>query len=314
MMLMISPEDFRQLSSACQQELLGLLTRSTTHATSPASFEDPPPDWEADEYLVEEDHTYLDTPADTPPRAVVPDSAEGAQKQVLDISLATARDLIANISDKSLTALTQFATGQPVELTSLIGAKAPYRDMNELKRSLVGAVNRRLRTVTDNRAAVLFASSRDRQRIHITARSAASLRQAMRLPEPLPDITYVDGAGHTLAPNNTGAQALKQCLHEAAMHMTLRPMEHRNHLLPAQIFQFLSERGFSLCCGKPITDDDGLKQHFAWVGQDQLPANIFDLIDPQGNVRISTDDGTLYLRVFVNHPECVGVLGTLASL
>ena len=316
MMLMISPEDFKQLSPACQQELLSLLTREASLGKTTPAMDDAPPDWDADEFLAEEDASYaIEAPValtEAPARAPTPDATEGAHKQVLDISPATARDLIANISDKSLSVLTQFANGLPVTQSSLIGTDAPYRDLNELKRSLVGAVNRRLRTVTDNRAAVLFASSRDRQRIHITPRSAASLRQAMRLPEPLPTLAFVNASGHALAHGHTASQALLQHLEQAWKHMALRPLEPRCHLLPAQIYPFLADHGFSLRCGKPITDNDGLNAHYAWEPESQLPGDFISLIDPQGNVRLSTEDGTLRLRVFASHPDCADVLASLA--
>ena len=318
MMLMISPEDFRQLSPACQQELLRLLTREPPQAKAPQTFDDAPPAWEEDEYLAEEEPSYASDASEPVTEAAVrsnmPDVAEGASKQVLDISVATARELIANISDKSLSVLTQFANGQPVAQTSLIGANAPYRDLNELKRSLVGAVNRRLRTVTDNRAAVLFASSRDRQRIHITARSAASLRQAMQLPEPLPEFTFVDTTGNALVYTHAAAQAMAQRLNNAWKHMALRPLDARLHLLPAQIYQFLMEHGFTLCCGKPIADEDGLNHHYTWDHNALLPTDILPLIDPQGNIRLSTDDGTLRLRVFVRHPDHAQALATLTPI
>ncbi len=327
MMLMLSPEDFRQLSPACQQELLSLLTRDATLAPVSASPVEPlPPDWETDEYLAEEDTPFyftespFPTPAipatppnpSGPPRSAATDTSDGA-KQVLDISVATARDLIANISDKSLSVLTQFASGQPVSLESLIGSKAPYRDMNELKRSLVGAVNRRLRTVTDNRAAVLFASSRDRQRIHITGRSAASLRQAMQLPEPLPEWAFVNQQGKLLSANDPTIQPLQQQLQTLWARNTLRPLEPRHHLLPQQIAQFLHAQGCMLHYGKPITDETHTT-HFDWVNEQPSTTDGLELIDPQGNVRISTEDGLLRLRVFISHPNCTGVRASWSPL
>ncbi len=49
-----------------------------------------------------------------------------------------------------------FAPGRSIALDELIGEHKPYANMTDLKRSFVGAVNRRLRTVTGNRQAVLF--------------------------------------------------------------------------------------------------------------------------------------------------------------
>ena len=68
-------------------------------------------------------------------------------------------------------------------MDDLIGEKGRYRDFTDLKRSFVGAVNRRLRTVTENRLAMLFASDRDKTRIRITPKSAMSLRLALDIPE-----------------------------------------------------------------------------------------------------------------------------------
>jgi hypothetical protein len=320
MMLMLSPEDFRQLSPACQQELLGLLTRDSAPTPPPsASLDESAPEWETDEYLADEDAApyFADivTPAAlTPERPALQDAADSTNKQVLEISVATARDLIANISDKSLTVLTQFANGQPVALAGLMGANAPYRDMNELKRSLVGAVNRRLRTVTENRAAVLFASSRDRQHIYITPRSAASLRQAMRLAEPTPELIFVGAnTGVLLHQSDPAAHALAQRIHTSWQQISVRPLEPRHQLLPAQVFQYLHTQGFALYGGKPITDEAG-RHHYEWMPQIPTTNALLALIDPQGNARLNNEDGVLRLKIFAGHPECAEARVTLASV
>jgi hypothetical protein len=66
-----------------------------------------------------------------------------------------------------------------VDIDDLVGAGKPYKDMNDLKRSFVGAVNRRLRTVVGNRGAVLFSSDRDKKRIRVLPMTAAALQHVM---------------------------------------------------------------------------------------------------------------------------------------
>ena len=320
MMIMISPEDFRQLSPSCQQEILSLLTRGAA-ASSPLADE-MPPQWEDDAYPQEDESFYPaeDQPdfaeaSPRPPMQPSQDGADGAQKQVLDISVTTARELIANVSSKSQTALSHFATGQPVALASLIGLNAPYRDLNELKRSLVGAVNRRLRTVTDNRAAVLFASDRDKQRIRITARSAASLRQALNLPEPLPAMVYVDVGGRGIDTAHAAAKSLHQAIASAWKKITARPLDQRHALLPAQIYQFLRDQGFSLCTGKPLANDDEMAApHYVFDHGLEVADDLIAQIDPYGNIKLSTDDGLVRMRVFVRHTDSDDALATLALL
>ena len=314
MMIMISPEDFRQLSAACQQELLGLLTRGA--AANP--LDETPPTWEGDDYFSDEGNPYFSdepgSPAETSPRMPVADAPDSAQKQVLDISPGTARELIANVSSKSLSALAHFASGQPVALDALIGLNAPYRDVNELKRSLVGAVNRRLRTVTDNRAAVLFASDRDKKRIRITARSAASLRQALNVPEPLPALEYIDANGQSAQSTAPAAAALAQRIQQAWKHIHLRPLEQRHTLLPAQTYQFLLDQGLALCLAKPIADEDGGAPHFTFDHGDHASEDLIAQIDPQGCIKLPTPEGNLRLRVFVQHASAPGALATLAQI
>lgn len=83
--------------------------------------------------------------------------AEGTpEKVVVDITVEQARALVANLAEKSISTLRFFGGNGAVSLEELIGENSPYVNFTELKRSFVGAVNRRLRTVTGNRTAVLF--------------------------------------------------------------------------------------------------------------------------------------------------------------
>jgi len=77
-------------------------------------------------------------------------------KKVIGISDDQAKKLISNLSDKSISTLEKFTTGDPVSIDKLVGEGKPYKDFVDLKRSFVGPVNRRLRTVTGDRTSVLF--------------------------------------------------------------------------------------------------------------------------------------------------------------
>ena len=165
MMMLITPDDFRNLSPACRQELLALFNSRVDQGNEV----EPPA------YYSGDDEGYQQSEPPT-----IDDVLE--EKRVVDISVEQARELVANISPKSQETLKLFAPGTPVALDTLIGAGCPYRDFTDLKRSFVGAVNRRLRTVSGNRLAVLFASDRDKKCVRITPVAAASLRQVLDSP------------------------------------------------------------------------------------------------------------------------------------
>lgn len=167
--LVISHGDFQHLSQATQQELLAILTGA-----------------ERGEPSVERDEVIEVGPFAEVPLASY-DSDTGSPepaKRVIGISAEQAGELLANLADKSQQTLRLFAVAERVGIDELVGDERPYRDMNDLKRSFVGAVNRRLRTVVGNRAVVLFSSDRDRRRIRVLPSAAAALRQAMGIPDP----------------------------------------------------------------------------------------------------------------------------------
>ena len=116
--------------------------------------------------------------------ALEPDSRDG--KRVIDISVDDAKALIANISSRSLQTLELFAAGKPIALDSLVGHEQPYESLTDLKRSFIGAVTRRLRTVTRNKQAALFLQTSTSPEnpapaIAIRSMSAEALRVAMNL-------------------------------------------------------------------------------------------------------------------------------------
>lgn len=148
MMLTITPEDFRKLSESCQRELLGLLGYMGGYEYTESGDDN--------ESIPYEEGYFRFTEVDSslPLRSLRQEAPQA--KRVIDISPEQAKDLIANISDKSIETLRLFVTGEPIALDDLFGDNKPYSNLSDLKRSFVGAVNRRLRTVTGNRRAVLF--------------------------------------------------------------------------------------------------------------------------------------------------------------
>ena len=112
-----------------------------------------------------------------------PKSRRNSDKKIVEINVDQARQLIANISPLSQKTLMLFVYGDQIAVASLVGPGSDYPDLTALKKSLIGGVVRRLRTVTGNRDAVLFASDPDRSVLFIKPGSASALRQAFNLPE-----------------------------------------------------------------------------------------------------------------------------------
>ncbi|MBK9161149.1 MAG: hypothetical protein IPM27_06250 [Nitrosomonadales bacterium] len=171
MELVITSEDFRRLSPATQKELLAVLMGG---------------DGDGDAMLGLDDY-------DSMPASGSQVGSASTGKRVFPINPAQATELLSNLAEKSQQTLRLFAVGERVAVDDLVGEDRPYKDMNDLKRSFVGAVNRRLRTVVGNRSAVLFSSDRDRQKIRVLPTAASALRQAMGIPEP-EGIDSYDGA------------------------------------------------------------------------------------------------------------------------
>lgn len=105
-------------------------------------------------------------------------------KNVIEIDENQAKDLVSNLSDKSINTLKEFTTEAPVPLSNLVGKGKPYNSYVELKRSFVGPVNRRLRTVTKNRSAVLFLKvneNDDDARISVKRGTTHALKSALEV-------------------------------------------------------------------------------------------------------------------------------------
>jgi len=162
MELVISSEDFRRLSPSTQKELLAVLMGGDGDGDIMFGL---------DEYEASSDFGSQGVPTN-------------AGKKVFPINPAQATELLSNLAEKSQQTLRMFAEQELIAVDDLVGDGRPYKDMNDLKRSFVGAVNRRLRTVVGNRSAVLFSSDRDRQKIRVMSIAASALRVAMGIADP----------------------------------------------------------------------------------------------------------------------------------
>lgn len=161
MQVVITAESFRKLSPATQNEILSLLLGRPEEVANTGMAHD----------------------LDAWHGQGAPDAGDNAKRRVSSISTAQATDLLSNLADKSQQTLRLFAERERVTVEELVGDGRPYKDMNDLKRSFVGAVNRRLRTVVGDRSVVLFSSDRNRKRIRVLPGTAFALRQAMGIQD-----------------------------------------------------------------------------------------------------------------------------------
>ena len=178
MMLTLTADDFRMLSDKCQSEILNLLGYLEGNQRKEDSDDNEAIPFE-DSYLrFAEEENYSSSHRHQ--------ENSSSSKRVIDITPEQASELIANISDKSIETLSRFKNGDPISLDDLYGDNRPYTNFSDLKRSFVGAVNRRLRTVTGNRQAVLFLTvkqnpSQQGTQISVRQATASSLSQAFEI-------------------------------------------------------------------------------------------------------------------------------------
>ena len=186
-MILITPDDFSRLSPSCQQELLMVFTSSGQ--TSPVGVsENDLTGFDGDGHgdgAKPSPNSVGEVLAATPEMGAAK-NPRISEKKIVQISVDQARQLIANISPLSQKTLRLFVYGEWITVDSLIGPGKDYPNMTALRKSLVGGIVRRLRTVTGNRNAVLFASNPDKSSMKIGHHSAAALREAFNLPEPQP--------------------------------------------------------------------------------------------------------------------------------
>ena len=179
MYIVLTARDLAKLSAHTREELQRYIFQGTTIASDEAL----PYDYNFDDIPYQE---FDDEAAQSWPEAPIVSSDS---KVVIDISPEQARSLIANLSAKSVEVLRRFASGETVALNDLVGAGKFYESFGDLKRSFVGAVNRRLRTVTRNRSAVLFRKEEGSEGTGIAVRpmTASALQQVLLEDTPKPD-------------------------------------------------------------------------------------------------------------------------------
>lgn len=170
MFLVLTQQDLALLSPELRAELQRLVFGSTDTNSDERAFAS----------IAMSDIPYQESERDFEPPW--PDATEktGDAKAVIDISEDQARALLGNLSAKSVETLRLFSSGECVSLDSLVGDGKAYENFSDLKRSFVGAVNRRLRTVTRNRSAVLFrkVDGGKEDSIAVRPQAALALRQA----------------------------------------------------------------------------------------------------------------------------------------
>lgn len=168
------------------------------------------------------------------------------EKQVLSLTVEEAGDLLANISERSRQTLLHFASGKPVPLDALVGPDKPYKNYVELKRSFVGAVNRRLRTVSSNRHAALFTSDREQTLIKVKPQTAKSLRRVFAISDPLPAMRYCDQSGNALEATEMICQKLHKKLESTWEKLDTKSLPESSIEAFAMVMKHFVANGFEL--------------------------------------------------------------------
>lgn len=140
MMIILTESDMARMPATLRSELQKFLLAGNDEQEHDVSF---------DEHDIQDIPAYIEDLA-------FADNESGPAKLVVDITEEQAKALIGNLSSKSIETLRLFAKQEAVLLEDILGEGKAYANFTDLKRSFVGAVNRRLRTVTKNRTAVLF--------------------------------------------------------------------------------------------------------------------------------------------------------------
>ena len=308
MMIIVTPQDFRKLSKVCQLELISMMGFSdgnTEYSGDILSGFAGDDEVIADLYMQKQRHPTAND--------IVGD------KQVIDISNDHAQSLIANISDKSLETLKLFAQGEPIDLDTLVGANKLYENFNDLKRSFVGAVNRRLRTVTGNRQAVLFASVKsksgedDETRIRVKPRSAAALRIALNIREPLPEFEFCNSDGHLLLMSDDSTKysrdKLQQRLSSAWQEFVGHATDLSTSVTSTQIAEHYVSRGFSIKMGSAVGwDNNNSEPEYAFS---EAISSLDELTEKLYNLESRLGDEQGYTQIAIMHPDVVDLLAII---
>jgi hypothetical protein len=174
MMILINKHDLAKMSVELRNELMQLMFDQESNSNEDFYTEIPDIGLEEHEMAYPEEQQYV--PGESA------NSKSKNLKKVIGIDESQARDLIANLSDKSIETLKYFTTKDPVLIDTLVGKGKPYATFNELKRSFVGPVNRRLRTVTQNKTSVLFKKSEqdgDESKFSVKPETGSSLSKVL---------------------------------------------------------------------------------------------------------------------------------------
>lgn len=300
MMIVVSPQDFKKLSRACQLELISLIGFTVGNMEHPY-------DSLAGEAIAD---LYIQKPRHAVANDIVGD------KQVIDISNEHAQSLIANISGKSLETLKLFAQGDPIDLNELVGTDKLYENFNDLKRSFVGAVNRRLRTVTGNRLAVLFSTLKSKTgeeetRIRVKPRTAAALRSALNILEPLPEFDFYDTDGHLVLKAEAKTKAiqdkLQQKLTTAWQSFTGHPNQVSVFVSPIQIAEHYVSHGFTIKMGSAVAwDDENSEPEYAFS---EPIASLEALAIKFNNLGADADQQNT--QIALSHPDVSEILALI---
>ena len=121
-----------------------------------------------------------------------PKTSDTDERGLINLTPALAAQLIKGVNSKSRGVLRWLAESPSQELELLFPQEPDYKDSASFKREFIGPVNRRLRTITNNRSAELFyiymtdskeVDSAEYQEsfVYVSKQTAASLRSVLNL-------------------------------------------------------------------------------------------------------------------------------------
>lgn len=256
MMLTVNAEEFRALSASCQQELLELLLgKDGVDAFLKGIVANRVPD------------SNLEEVPDGEPSV---DDVMGTTRAI-DLTPEQAGNLVARLAEESVDTLKLFASGKAVAISELLSSNpSSYKNVSDLNRKFVGAVNRALRTVTQvkgkakDRSSVLLIPADDKRTgleapdllekcIKVKPLTAVALREAFQLPEPLPDASYFRIEGDTANPLSVQAdqtQLLASMLAKSWKNFAGRPNAGRCEYSVLQVAAHFHKYGFKIFLGE----------------------------------------------------------------
>ncbi len=244
MYLVISSNDMRRLSSACRAELMTvLMSRLPVDADSNSGVE---PD-------------QLDDQEKGVPVEVAADQAIGMLREV-DLTVSQAQQLIDNVNPLfAQKSLKKFATGEQISKSKLFGPDGDYADAKEFGLKVVGAVNRRLRTITKIPNANLFLPDSSNTKIFVSEKTAQALRVVLNVHEPLPVDGFYKRDGNSLVLTPVSAEPddkLLKRLEAAWVGFDVRPCDVSERTWFESVHTQFSKSGLQLFTGMLDEWDD----------------------------------------------------------